>query len=193
MTPSVKNNNGRRWTKPANRSACRPPSSKVAREPALIGYARVSTDEQNLDLQHDALGSAGCASVFEDRGISGAQHSRPGLDAALAVLEPGDTLVVWRLDRLGRSLVHLVCLIEDLAARGIGVRSLTESFDAGSSGGRLIFHLMAALAEFERELIGEREVRGSVGPQASRRRNAAQHCNPSVPVIRFEKSPRRTG
>ena len=132
----------------------------------MIGYARVSTDEQNLNLQYDTLRNAGCGRIFEDRGISGAQRTRPGLDAALATLVSGDMLVVWRLDRLGRSLVHLVGLIDDLAARGIGVRSLTESFDAGSSGGRLIFHLMAALAEFERELIAERTRAGLAAARA---------------------------
>lgn len=132
----------------------------------MIGYARVSTDEQNLDLQHDALRAAGCRQIFEDQGVSGKEQKRAGLDAALAALRPGDVLVVWRLDRLGRSLVHLVSLIDGLAARGIGFRSLNESFDAGSSGGRLIFHLMAALAEFERVLIGERTRAGLAAARA---------------------------
>nr|WP_295463827.1 recombinase family protein [Mesorhizobium sp.] len=139
-------------------------------EPNLIGYARVSTDEQNLDLQRDALRQAGCRQLFEDHGVSGKERSRPGLDAAIDALAPGDVLVVWRLDRLGRSLVHMIGLIDELAARGIGFRSLTESFDAGSSGGRLVFHLMAALAEFERALISERTRAGLAAARARGKR-----------------------
>lgn len=121
-----------------------------------IGYARVSTDEQNLALQEDALHRAGCAEMFADRGVSGAEFSRPGLDAALEKLASGDTLVVWRLDRLGRSLTKLVELVNALGDRGIQFESLTESIDTSSAGGKLIFHMMAALAEFERALISER-------------------------------------
>lgn len=143
---------------------------RQVREPALIGYARVSTDEQNLALQQDALRQASCVRVFEDRGVSGTEWTRPGLDAALRALSPGDVLVVWRLDRLGRSLFQLLRLIEDLSARDIGVRSLTENFDAGSPGGRLIFHLMAALAEFERSLIAERTRAGLAAARARGRR-----------------------
>lgn len=167
MTHSVKSKHRRRTRKRADSSASVSLDAHLpARPSAMVGYARVSTDEQNLDLQNDALRNAGCGRICEDRGFSGAQRTRPGLDAALALLEPGDVLVVWRLDRLGRSLLDLVSLIDDLAARGIGVRSLTESFDAGSSGGRLIFHLMAALAEFERELIAERTRAGLAAARA---------------------------
>jgi len=120
-----------------------------------IGYARVSTDDQNLDLQLNALRIAGCEELFEDT-LSGATESRPGLDAALAELTEGDALVVWKLDRLGRSLSHLIRVINELGARGVGFRSLSESIDTTTAGGRLVFHMMGALAEFERSLITER-------------------------------------
>lgn len=122
----------------------------------LIGYARVSTDEQSLSLQREALTAAGCARLFEDQAVSGTARARPGLDAALAVLASGDVLAVWKLDRLGRSLPHLIETIAALGARGVGFRSLTEDINTGSAGGRLIFHIMGALAEFERSLIVER-------------------------------------
>ena len=126
----------------------------------LIGYARVSTDDQNLALQRDALTAAGCERIFEDQGISGATRDRPGLDSVLAELTAGDVLVVWKLDRLGRSLSHLVETLAILGEREVGLRSLSESIDTGSAGGRLVFHLMAALAEFERALIVERTTAG---------------------------------
>jgi DNA invertase Pin-like site-specific DNA recombinase len=121
----------------------------------LVGYARVSTPEQRLDLQRDALTKAGCERVFEDV-VSGAQAERPGLAAALAFARPGDTLAVWKLDRLGRSLPHLIEAVSALRARQIGFRSLQESLDTTTSGGKLVFHVFAALAEFERDLIRER-------------------------------------
>lgn len=121
-----------------------------------IGYARVSTCDQSLALQTNALEAAGCDEIFQDFGISGVKTDRQGLAAATARLESGDMLVVWRLDRLGRSLVHLVGLINGLAEAGIEFRTLTENIDTSSSGGRLVFHMMAALAEFERSLISER-------------------------------------
>jgi DNA invertase Pin-like site-specific DNA recombinase len=121
-----------------------------------IGYARVSTADQNLDLQINALKAAGCEQIFRDQGVSGASTDRPGLHAALAELDAGDMLVVWRLDRLGRSLVHLVRLVNDLSQEGTEFQSLTENIDTSSAGGRLVFHMMAALAEFERSLISER-------------------------------------
>ncbi len=121
----------------------------------LVGYARVSTQEQTLDLQRDALEKAGCERVFTDT-ISGSKAERPGLEQALAFIRPGDTLVVWRLDRLGRSLQHLIETVGRLQDWGIGFRSITESIDTTSSGGKLIFHVFGALAEFERELIRER-------------------------------------
>jgi len=121
-----------------------------------IGYARVSTDEQNLDLQRDALKAAGCSSIFEDRGISGSVRKRPALEQAIATLGTGDVLVVWKLDRLGRSLLHLIELMRDLEGRGVGFQSLSDSIDTTSAGGRLVFHVAAAFAEFERDLISER-------------------------------------
>lgn len=120
-----------------------------------IGYARVSTDEQSPALQFDALQRAGCEQIFSDH-ASGALRSRPRLDDALDALKEGDTLVVWKLDRLGRSLSHLILLISQLETRGVGFRSLSEAIDTGTAGGRLLFHVMGALAEFERALISER-------------------------------------
>ena len=136
------------------------------KEGAIIGYARVSTDDQNLSLQTRALDAAGCTRIFTDKGISGARGSRPGLNAALLALEKGDTLVVWRLDRLGRSLIHLVRLLDELGKKGIHFHSLTENLDTNSAGGRLIFHIMAALAEYERSLISERTKAGMQAAKA---------------------------
>jgi DNA invertase Pin-like site-specific DNA recombinase len=121
----------------------------------LIGYARVSTDEQNPDLQLSALKQAGCEEIYTDK-ISGTKATRPGLTEALSHLRAGDTFVVWRLDRLGRSLRHLIDTMTDLQERGIGFKSITESIDTTTSSGKLVFHIFAALAEFERELIRER-------------------------------------
>ena len=121
----------------------------------LIGYARISTDDQTLDLRRDALTKAGCDHLFTDT-MSGATADRPGLAEALAYARPGDTLIVWRLDRLGRSLRHLIETVTDLQQRGVGVKSLTEAIDTTSSGGKLSFHIFGALAEFERDLIRER-------------------------------------
>ncbi len=121
----------------------------------LVGYARVSTHEQNPSLQTDALKKAGCQKVFTDK-VSGAGNERPGLKAALEYVREGDTLLVWRLDRLGRSLKNLIEIIGGLEKRGIGFKSLQESIDTTTSGGRLIFHVFGALAEFERNLIRER-------------------------------------
>src|SRR5438067_795339 len=120
-----------------------------------IGYARISTGEQTLDLQRDALEKAGCERLLTDT-ASGAKTERPGLTQALEHLRTGDTLVVWRLDRLGRSLRHLIDTLTDLDQRGIGFKSLTENIDTTTSGGRLVFHLFGSLAEFERDLIRER-------------------------------------
>lgn len=122
---------------------------------AQIGYARVSTAEQDLALQSDALTAAGCEKIFTDQ-ASGANDARPGLDAALAFLRPGDVLVTWKLDRLGRSLPHLIATIKALDGQGIGFRSLTEAIDTTNPGGRLIFHIFGALGQFERDLIVER-------------------------------------
>lgn len=125
-----------------------------------IGYARVSTDVQRMDLQMDALRQAGCDHIFTDQGISGASTERPGLKQAMDMLQKGDTLVVWRLDRLGRSLVNLVEYVSNLGKQDIEFKSLTESIDTSSSGGKLLFHMIAALAEFERSLISERTKAG---------------------------------
>ncbi|MCK6187376.1 MULTISPECIES: recombinase family protein [unclassified Pseudomonas] len=132
----------------------------------LIGYARVSTEEQNLDLQTQALQKLGCDKIYSDFGVSGAKNSRQGLDQAMARLRSGDKLVVWRLDRLGRSLAHLVQLLEILGRRNIRFHSITEHIDTSSSGGRLVFHMMAALAEFERSLISERTRAGIAAARA---------------------------
>ena len=126
-----------------------------------IGYARVSTDEQNLDLQIDALNAAGCEKIFMDEGISGITKERKGLSEALSALEKGNnTLVVWKLDRLGRSLGFLCELIERLKGQGAGFQSLTDGIDTTTTGGKLVFHIMGALAEFERDLIRERTKAG---------------------------------
>ncbi|MBJ9698311.1 recombinase family protein [Burkholderia cenocepacia] len=121
----------------------------------IIGYARVSTADQDATMQRQALDAAGAMKVFEDV-ASGAKADRPGLAAALAYLREGDTLAVWRLDRLGRSLPHLVQTVAELERRGVGFRSLTENIDTTTPNGRLVFHLFAALADFERDLIRER-------------------------------------
>ncbi|NEV62757.1 recombinase family protein [Thiorhodococcus minor] len=121
----------------------------------LVGYARVSTQEQNLQPQLDVLTQAGCQKQFLEK-ASGAQRDRPELARALEYMRPGDTLVVWKLDRLARSLKQLIETVETLDARGIGFRSLTEAIDTTSAGGKLVFHLFGALAEFERAMIRER-------------------------------------
>ncbi len=125
----------------------------------LVGYARVTTLDQNLDLQHAALTQNGCEKIYEDR-MSGSHTERPGLKLTLEVLREGDTLVVWKLDRLGRSVKGLVGLITELAERGINFRSLTDSIDTGTPSGRFFFHVMASLAQMERELIIERTKAG---------------------------------
>lgn len=124
-----------------------------------IGYARVSTREQNPDLQHDALTKAGCTKTFTDV-ASGAKADRPQLAAALAYLRPGDVLVVWQLDRLGRNMRHLIDTVNALHERDVQFRSLRENIDTTTASGRLTFHLFAALAEFERDLLRERTAAG---------------------------------
>lgn len=124
-----------------------------------IGYARVSTEDQRQELQLDALTASGCEQIFQEK-ISGKEKERPELKVCLKVLRTGDTLVVWRLDRLGRSLKDLVEIVHQLEQQGIGFLSLTESIDTTSAGGKLIFHVFAALAEFERNLIRERTIAG---------------------------------
>ena len=136
----------------------------------LIGYARVSTIEQDLALQLDALRAAGATHIFEDRGVSGAKTERPGLNAALSFLRDGDTLVVWKLDRLGRSMTHLLQTVSDLEGRGVGFRSLTENIDTTTPTGRLVFHIFGALGQFERDLIRERTNAGLAAAAARGRK-----------------------
>ena len=137
---------------------------------SLVGYARISTAEQNLALQLDALAAAGTTRVFEDRGVSGAKTERPGLGEALRYLREGDTLVVWKLDRLGRSMTHLLQTVADLEARGVGFRSLTEAIDTTTPTGRLVFHIFGALGQFERDLIRERTGAGLAAAAARGRK-----------------------
>src|SRR6059058_368651 len=134
-----------------------------------IGYARVSTFDQHLDLQKDALTRAGCEKIFTDT-MSGAKAERPGLVQALTFMRAGDILVVWKLDRLGRSLRNLIDVVTELETLGIGFRSVTESIDTTTSGGKLIFHIFGALAEFERDLIRERTNAGLVAARARGRK-----------------------
>jgi DNA invertase Pin-like site-specific DNA recombinase len=130
-----------------------------------IGYARVSTEAQDLALQRDALETAGCTRLFEDK-ISGKTTERPGLDACLDRLEPGDTLVVWRLDRLGRTMTHLIETINGLTERGVGFRSLDGLTADASATGKLVTGMLALLAEFERSLISERTKAGLAAARA---------------------------
>src|SRR5256884_9466727 len=132
---------------------------------ALIGYARVSTQDQNLHLQKDALTKAGCEKIFTDT-ISGSTQERKGLDEALSFLRSGDTLVVWKLDRLGRTMKHLIDTVTQLKDKGIGFKSLTENIDTTTPGGKLIFHVFGSLAEFERDLIRERTQAGLLAARA---------------------------
>jgi DNA invertase Pin-like site-specific DNA recombinase len=147
---------------------------------ANVGYARVSTLDQDPALQLDALVGAGCAKVFEDR-ASGARADRPGLQKALDYVRDGDVLVVWRLDRLGRTLPHLIETVSVLEKRGVGFRSLTEAIDTTTSGGRLIFHLFGALGQFERDLIRER-TRAGLAAAAARGRTGGRK-----PVVTADK------
>jgi DNA invertase Pin-like site-specific DNA recombinase len=140
----------------------------------FIGYARVSTTDQNLALQKEALEKAGCERIYEDM-ISGSRAERPGLTKALEMLRSGDTLVVWKLDRLGRSVKNLITLVGDINSKGIHFRSLTDSIDTSTPSGRFFFHVMASLAEMERELIVERtraglEVARALGRKGGRKR-----------------------
>lgn len=133
-----------------------------------VGYARVSTAEQNLDMQIEALKKAGCEKIFTDR-VSGAKSARLGLDQAIDFVRDGDILVVWKLDRLGRSLTHLIDTVNQLENKGIGFQSLTEAIDTTTAGGKLVFHIFGALAEFERELIRERTKTGLMSAKAKGR------------------------
>jgi DNA invertase Pin-like site-specific DNA recombinase len=147
---------------------------------ANVGYARVSTIDQDPALQYDALTLAGCAKIFEDR-ASGAKTDRAGLLAALGYVRTGDVLVVWKLDRLGRSLPHLIDTVTALEKRGVGFRSITEAIDTTTPGGRLVFHLFGALGQFERDLIQER-TRAGLAAAAARGRKGGRK-----PVVTGEK------
>jgi DNA invertase Pin-like site-specific DNA recombinase len=146
----------------------------------IIGYARVSTDGQDLALQKDALSKARCERVFEDT-ASGAKADRPGLAKALEFVREGDLLVVWKLDRLGRSLPHLIETVAALEGRGVGFRSLTEEINTTTPGGRLIFHIFGALGQFERDLIRER-TRAGLDAAAARGRKGGRK-----PVVTDDK------
>jgi DNA invertase Pin-like site-specific DNA recombinase len=153
----------------------------------LIGYARVSTPDQDLQLQIEALQHAGCRDdqIFRDV-ASGARAARPGLEACVQALAPGDTLVVWRLDRLGRSMAHLVTLIEDLLHRQVGFRSLCDgALDTTTASGELVFHLFSALAQFERRLIQERTRAGLAVARTRGKRGGRQPLQPEDPRVRM--------
>jgi DNA invertase Pin-like site-specific DNA recombinase len=135
----------------------------------MVGYARVSTHDQNLELQLAALRRAGCDKVLFDVGVSGAIAHRPALSEVLTTLRSDDVLVVWRLDRLGRSLSHLISLITDFEQRGVAFKSLCEAIDTSTAPGRLMFHVLGALAEFERSLIRERTTAGLAAARAKGR------------------------
>ena len=154
----------------------------------LIGYARVSTNEQNLDLQRDALLKAGVSpkNIFTDK-ITGTKQGRPGLEAALSHLREGDTFVVWRLDRLGRSLKHLIETVTTLQKQRIGFKSITENIDTSTATGQLVFHLFGALAEFERNLITERTMAGLEAARARGRKGGRPHLKPSASQIAMAK------
>jgi DNA invertase Pin-like site-specific DNA recombinase len=147
---------------------------------ANVGYARVSTIDQDPALQRDALTAAGCVKVFEDC-ASGAHADRAGLRAALDYVRDGDVLIVWKLDRLGRSLPHLIETVATLEKRGVGFRSITEAIDTTTSGGRLVFHLFGALGQFERDLIQERTCAGLAAAAARGRKGGRK------PVVTGEK------
>lgn len=138
-----------------------------------IGYARVSTTDQDPALQLDALRKAGCEKLFEDT-ASGVKTDRPGLAEVIRYSRDGDTLTVWKLDRLGRSMKHLIEIITELEAKGVGFRSITENIDTTTSGGRLVFHLFGALAQFERDLIRERTRAGLNAASERGRRGGRQ-------------------
>lgn len=145
-----------------------------------VGYVRVSTPDQETALQHDALTAAGCSRIFQDQ-ASGARTDRPGLADALGYLREGDVLVVWKLDRLGRSLPHLIETVATLERKGVGFLSLTEAIDTTTPGGRLIFHMFGALGEFERDLIRERTRAGLTAAAARGRKGGRKPVvNPDV-------------
>ena len=152
-----------------------------------IGYARVSTADQKLDLQIKALKASGCEKVFSDK-VSGSKAARPGLDSCLEGLKKGDTLFVWRLDRLGRSMPHLLSVVQDLKTRGIGFRSIQDgSIDTTTASGELIFNIFCSLAQFERELIRERTNAGLSVARARGKLGGRPALPPDHPKIRMAK------
>ena len=158
--------------------------------PRLIGYARVSTQEQDLNLQLDALEKAGCSKdkIFVDK-ISGSKAERPGLEKCLAAIQPGDTLLVWRLDRLGRSMVHLISLIEDLRSKKIGFKSICDgAIDTTTASGELIFNIFSSLAQFERRLIQERTKAGLDAARARGRQGGRKKVEATNPKVMMAKN-----
>ena len=156
----------------------------------MVGYARVSTLEQDLRLQVDALKAQGCPEelIFVDK-ASGAKAERPGLTQCLATLQAGDVLLVWRLDRLGRSMAHLVTLVEQLQERGIGFRSVCDgAIDTTTASGELVFHIFSALAQFERRLIQERTRAGLTAARARGRRGGRPALDPQDPRVQMAKT-----
>lgn len=149
-----------------------------------IGYARVSTKDQHLHMQEDALKSAGCEEIYVDI-ASGAKSQRPGLDKALAYVREGDTLVVWKLDRLGRSVQHLIETVAKLSKKKIGFKSLQENIDTHTTNGKLIFHIFGALAEFERDLIRERTEAGLKSARARGHMGGRPHLLNSKQIKRM--------
>jgi len=153
----------------------------------FIGYARVSTNDQDLSLQMNDLVSAGCKIIFKDK-VSGAKSDRPGLNDCLNTLQKGDTLIVWRLDRLGRSMRHLVSLVAELKDRDVGFRSLRDgAIDTTTSSGQLIFHVFAALAQFEAELIRERTRAGLLAARARGKNGGRKPISAGDPRVRMAK------
>ena len=149
-----------------------------------IGYARVSTGDQHTALQLDALRKAGCEKLFEDK-ASGVKTDRPGLAEAVRYARDGDTLTVWKLDRLGRSMNHLIEIVTELESRGVGFRSITENIDTTTPGGRLVFHLFGALAQFERDLIRERT---RAGLRAASERGSVPGRRPVITPEKLKKA-----
>lgn len=153
-----------------------------------IGYARVSTEEQDLKMQIDELKLAGCTHIFQDK-LSGTKENRMGLLECINILEPGDTLVVWRLDRLGRSMSHLVSIVTNLKEKGIGFKSLRDgSIDTTTASGELVFNIFAALAQFERELIRERTSAGLKAARARGLKGGRKSISPEDPKVRMAKA-----
>jgi len=153
-----------------------------------IGYARVSTNEQNLDLQKDALIKAGCTqkNIFTDK-ITGTKQEREGLEKAFSHLREGDTFVVWRLDRLGRSLKHLIETVTNLQEKGVAFKSITENIDTSTATGQLVFHIFGALAEFERNLIKERTIAGLDAARSRGRQGGRPRLTTSSPKVVMAK------